>query len=238
MVSGTSPAAPSWVGAQGRRESQPSAQSPEPCGGGGRPQLICTLSASDRDASQVRTQHHPPQEGHRGQRVGSQAAWVRGQKGVVGGSGPAETGRGPGMWGVEVGSGRGAPVAGGSKTQRAVAEAGSGAGRCGGGLPSSDPRPPLAQAWVQVPLDEGRRPSRPSPLLEPAPPPSPASQWPPPPRALTPPLAGPPPEPPPAPPMSCCVPTKGVACGGPPAPIPLSLSLLEQGCQGSGRWLG
>lgn len=47
---------------------QPNAQS---CAeGGGRPRLICTLSASDRDASQVRTHHHPPWEGRRGQWVG------------------------------------------------------------------------------------------------------------------------------------------------------------------------
>lgn len=46
---------------------QPNAQS---CAeGGGRPRLICTLSASDRDASQVRT-HHPPWEGRPGQWVG------------------------------------------------------------------------------------------------------------------------------------------------------------------------
>lgn len=38
--------------------------------GGGRPRLICTLSASDRDASQVRTHHHPPWEGRHGQWVG------------------------------------------------------------------------------------------------------------------------------------------------------------------------
>lgn len=38
--------------------------------GGRRPRLICTLSASDRDASQVRTHHHPPWEGRHGQWVG------------------------------------------------------------------------------------------------------------------------------------------------------------------------
>lgn len=47
--------------------------------GGGRPRLICTLSASDRDASQVRTHHRPPGEGRRG-RVGSEVARPGGQE--------------------------------------------------------------------------------------------------------------------------------------------------------------
>lgn len=74
----------SWAGARGGRES--AEPSPER-GGGGRPRLICTLSASDRAASQVRTPRRPPLEGHRGQRVGSQAVWARA------GRGPSRRGR-------------------------------------------------------------------------------------------------------------------------------------------------
>lgn len=49
------------------REPQPCQPSTELCRGRRRPRLICTLSASDRDASQVRTHRHPPWEGCHGQ---------------------------------------------------------------------------------------------------------------------------------------------------------------------------
>lgn len=69
-------------------------QEPRPCQssaqscveGGGRQRLICTLSASDRNASQVRTHHRPPWEGRLGQWVGRETAWERGRREGYGGT--------------------------------------------------------------------------------------------------------------------------------------------------------
>lgn len=130
----------SVVGRRLGRAGASSAPRAQSRGGGGKPQLICTLSASDKGASQVRTHHRPPREGQAAAAAGRPGRGTRRGRGdPVRQGGPGGRG-GQGEEGREVGSGRGAPVAGGSEPAEGEGRSGGGAALCvphtGAGAPT------------------------------------------------------------------------------------------------------